>query len=70
MLQQGPGDGEARRRQEGGVRIAGERGRDLVAGEPARVVELGESMVSSSPTARAWQPIISDDGNGQGWLAT
>ena len=28
------------------------------------------SIVSSLDSAAAWQPSISEDGNGQGWLAT
>ena len=28
------------------------------------------SILSSSLSAKAWQPIISEDGKGQGWLAT
>ena len=40
IVEKRAGNGEARRRQEGGVLLPGKSGRHLGAGEPAGVVEL------------------------------
>ena len=58
-----------RRRQEGRVEVSGECAGDLVAREPAGVIQLVGVDGQASPSASAWQPTISDDGKGQGWLA-
>ena len=39
---------------------------DLLAVEPARIFEFVGSTTISLDIASAWQPIMSDDGNGQG----
>ena len=52
LLQERPRDGEAWGRMESRVRLAGERCHDLVPGEPAGIVELGDVDFQSLPTAR------------------
>ena len=60
------GDGK-RRGHEQTVRMAAQHHRgDFVAREPASVFQLGRSTEMSVVSASAWQPIISDIGNGHG----
>ena len=48
---------------------AGDHRQHLGAVEPAAVLEFHLVAVDRrSESASAWQPIISEDGNGQGWL--
>ena len=54
-----------------GQHLAGlEGGAQVVAGEPAGLVDLLAVDLISEEVARAMKPSIRLDGNGQGWLAT
>ena len=61
------GDGDRRRRGQALRMLAHQHRRAFVLAEPARVRRARcASMVMSSFSASAWQPIISDIGNGHG----
>jgi hypothetical protein len=61
-------DGHARRDdQRVGVRACHHEP-DFVALEPATILQLRRIAFYIGEIASAWQPIISEEGNGQAWL--